>query len=233
MRQQILPRRSLPVGNGMATSLHAIAARLACIVYVGCAFAGTAAAQSIPPPPPDAISYFVSIAGTVNGPFSIEAIKARMTAGDIKPDAYVLKKGSDTWLKATQVEAFNTAVPAMPLAPANPSPSPVADLRSYLIGDWISNPVQENDLSIVIEVSFNADGNSVARSILSKAGQNQQSNSDAGPWTVSGTEDAFEIKVNSAQPATFNCRRIDANSFTFSVPTSNGAAVTMTMTRKT
>jgi GYF domain 2 len=167
-----LKNRYIPFASLLAAGLFCIA--MPSVIW----------AQSAPPDAPVAVTadtYYVSVAGDAKGPFPVADIKKRMAAGEIKPDAYVVKTGASDWKRATEVSAFQ--------APSTPE-----EIATYLIGSWTSKPVVKDADTTTLFLLFGRSGMSVATLRTQKAGAEPDNKSDVGPFSgTAGADGAINL----------------------------------------
>jgi hypothetical protein len=77
------------------------------------------AGASVPPPVPQAVQYFIAIAGKQSGPFDEQALTQMVQAGNLQRDTLVWKTGMPAWLQAGQVAElsgiFGSTPPPIPM----------------------------------------------------------------------------------------------------------------------
>ena len=73
-----------------------------------------------PPPPPPAEAFHVSIDGQTSGPFTMDQLKAKATAGEISRETHVWREGMDGWKRASEVDAMSRVFGAVPPPPPPP-----------------------------------------------------------------------------------------------------------------
>jgi membrane protease subunit (stomatin/prohibitin family) len=104
------------VGAGLGAGV-AVAQQMGAAV-AGASAAPGAVAAAAPPPIPGAVQFHVAINGAQAGPFSLDALAAKLKDGSITRDSLVWKPGMANWIAAGQVAEFQ------PLFAAAPPPLP-------------------------------------------------------------------------------------------------------------
>jgi membrane protease subunit (stomatin/prohibitin family) len=82
------------------------------------------AAAAAPPPLPGAVSYHVALNGQQAGPFTMDQMRAGLTAGQMQPTDMVWTAGMAGWAPANTVPALAPLFAAPPPLPQDPPPMP-------------------------------------------------------------------------------------------------------------
>ena len=114
--------------------------------------------QDAPRPPPDAavVKFWISIGGKASGPFDLAQIEAKIKAGEISAQTFVLKVGATEWRNAADVAEFKRLLGAVP-----PAPPQEEKYIAMMVGTWRAGPVEltNSGSQSTWETSFTADGN--------------------------------------------------------------------------
>jgi hypothetical protein len=69
---------------------------------------------AMPPPIPEAVTYFIAVGGQRTGPFELQALAAQAAAGALTPQTLVWTQGMAQWTPAGQVPALAQAFASVP-----------------------------------------------------------------------------------------------------------------------
>jgi hypothetical protein len=141
----------------------------------------------LPQPQAPAAVFFYDANGQPVGPLSIAEIRARIAAGEIKPDTLVWKSGTPNW------------VPAKDLLEIGSLPPEEMEFKAFFVGTWEAltrGPSGTTGL-VKIEVTAKADGTLLGTYTVTLADSGAVMNIPiSGSWSVQGTgEKRFTLNL--------------------------------------
>jgi hypothetical protein len=79
-----------------------------------------------PPPPPQSVSFHLSINSQQSGPFNMDALKQMIQNGQVNKETYVWKEGYANWVTASEapeIAPLFSSIPPPPPGPPGPPPT--------------------------------------------------------------------------------------------------------------
>lgn len=167
-----------------------------------------------PPPLPPQPDFYIDENGTPGGPYKMAQLQALVAAGTLTPNTLAWTDGMAEWAAANTVAGLEPLFAASLIATPKPtSDSPVADLTTFVVGNW----QQTGDVDIPgvglgtanLAATFGADGN------FTLDGTIEATNADTGTMTIQVSATGTYV-VQSMGPDTFSVTQ--TGSATMTIP---------------
>lgn len=135
-----------------------------------------------PPPLPPQPDFYIDENGSPGGPYKLAQLQALVTAGTLKPATLAWTDGMAEWAAASTVAGLEPLFAAAAPAPAPTPTAPLADLATFVVGNWQqTGPI---DIPGVGPGTANLAASFVADGSFTMSGTIEATNAETGTMTI-------------------------------------------------